>query len=104
MIKVRIVKNNNQIESIHMKGHALYDDYGKDIVCASFSTMVITTINAILEFDEKAISYTDSNNLDIINIKKDDITNKLLNNLVNMIYELRDNYDKNINIKEENHD
>ena len=104
MIKVRIVKNNNQIESIHMKGHAGYADAGKDIVCASFSTMVITTINAILEFDEKAISYTDSNNLDIINIKKDDITNKLLNNLVNMIYELRDNYDKNINIKEENHD
>ena len=104
MIKVRIVKNNNQIESIHMKGHALYDDYGKDIVCASFSTMVITTINAILEFDKDAISYTNTNNLDIINIKKDDITNKLLNNLVNMIYELRDNYDKNINIKEENHE
>jgi len=104
MIKVRIVKNNNQIESIHMKGHALYDDYGKDIVCASFSTMVITTINAILEFDKDAISYTNTNNLDIINIKKDNITNKLLNNLVNMIYELRDNYDKNINIKEENHD
>ena len=104
MIKVRIVKNNNIIESIHCNGHANYADYGKDIVCASFSTMIITTVNAILEFDKDAISYTDSNNLDIINIKKDDITNKLLNNLVNMIYELRDNYDKNINIKEEDHE
>ena len=104
MIKVRIVKNNDIIESIHCNGHAGYADYGKDIVCASFSTMVITTINAILEFDENAISYTDTNNLDIINIKKDNITNGLLNNLVNMIYELRDNYDKNINIKEEDHE
>ena len=104
MIKVNIKKNNDIIDSIHMKGHAMYDDYGKDIVCASFSTMVITTINAILSFDENAISYTDTNDLEIINIKKDDITNKLLNNLVNMIYELRDNYDKNINIKEENHE
>ena len=104
MIKVRIVKNNNQIESIHMKGHAGYADFGKDIVCASFSTMIITTINAILEIDKNAISYTDNNNLEIINIKKDNITNSLLNNLVNMIYELRDNYDKNINIKEENHE
>jgi uncharacterized protein YsxB (DUF464 family) len=104
MIKVRIVKNNNIIDSIHCSGHANYADYGKDIVCASFSTMVITTINAILEFDKDAISYTNTNNLDIINIKKDNITNGLLNNLVNMIYELKENYDKNINIKEEDHE
>lgn len=104
MIKVRISKNNNIIESIKCHGHAGYADYGKDIVCASFSTMIITTINAILEIDKNAISYTDNNDLEIINIKKDNITNSLLNNLVNMIYELKDNYDKNINIKEENHE
>ena len=104
MIKVRITKKNNVIESIHCNGHANYSRDGKDIVCASFSTMIITTINAILEFDKDAISYTDTNDLKIINIKKDNITNNLLNNLVNMIYELRDNYNKNINIKEEDHD
>ena len=104
MIKVRISKKDNVIQSIHCKGHAMYADYGKDIVCASFSTMIITTINAILTFDQDAISYTDNNDLKIINIKKDNITNNLLNNLVNMIYELRDNYNKNINIKEEDHD
>ena len=104
MIKVRIKKNNDIIESINAKGHAKYAEYGKDIVCASFSTMIITTINAILEIDQNAISYTDSNNLEIVNIKKDNITNKLLYNLVNMIYELKENYDKNIDIKEENHE
>ena len=66
--------------------------------------MIITTINGILEIDKDAISYTDTNNLEIINIKKDNITNKLLYNLVNMIYELKENFDKNINIKEENHE
>ena len=45
-----------------------------------------------------------TNNLDIINIKKYNITNGLLNNLVNIIYELKDNYDKNINIKEEDNE
>lgn len=104
MIKVRISKNNNIIESIKCSGHAGYADYGKDIVCASFSTMLIVTINGILEIDKDAISYTDTNDLEIVNIKKDNITNKLLNNLVNMIYELKENYDKNINIKEENHE
>ena len=104
MIKVIVSKKNNVIESIHCKGHAGYADYGKDIVCASFSTMIITTINAILEFDKNAISCTDSNNLEIVNIKKDNITNSLLKNLVDMIYELKNNYDKNINIKEEDHE
>ncbi len=104
MIKVVISKKNNIVESIKCHGHADYADYGKDIVCASFSTMVITTINGILEIDENAISYTDNNDLDIVNIKKDNITNSLLNNLVNLIYELKENYDKNIDIKEENHE
>lgn len=104
MIKVSVVKSKGVVESIHASGHAGYADYGKDIVCASFSTMIIVTINMILDIDSKAISYTDSNNLKIINIKKDNITNSLLNTLVNMIYELRDNYDKNIIIKEENHE
>ena len=44
MIKVEI--ENNKIE---IKGHANYDDYGKDIVCASVSSIVITTINAIID-------------------------------------------------------
>lgn len=104
MIKVKIKRSNDIITSIKCSGHANYDEYGKDIVCASFSTMIIVSINIILEFDKNAISYTDTNNLEIVNIKKDNITNTILNNLVNMIYELRDNYDKNIDIKEENHD
>ena len=104
MIKVRITKKDNIIEKIDCSGHAGYAKYGKDIVCASFSTMIITVINSIINIDDKAISYTESNNLNITNIKKDNITNSLLNTLVDLIYELRDSYDKNIDIKEESHD
>ena len=104
MIKVSIKKNNGVIEHIFCSGHANYDEFGKDIVCSSFSTMIITTVNAILKFDTNAISYTEGNKLEITNIKKDNTTNLLLNNLVDMIYELKNNYDKNINVKEEDHD
>ena len=104
MIKVRISKNNNIIDKIECIGHAGYAGYGKDIVCASFSTMIVTTINSIVNIDEDAISYTDTNDLKIVNIKKDNITNSLLNTLVDLMYELRDSYDKNIDIKEESHD
>lgn len=101
MITVSYKKNNDVIEKINIKGHAKYADYGKDIVCAAVSTMVITSINNILTFDEKAIEFNEENNLFINNIKKDEITNKILNNLLEELLELESKYKSNIKIKEE---
>ena len=56
MIKVNVTNNNGLVEKISIKGHAMYDDYGKDIVCASVSTMVITTVNAISRFEQNDIT------------------------------------------------
>lgn len=94
MIKVEI--ENNKIE---IKGHANYDDYGKDIVCASVSSVVITTINAIIEFDPESIYYEDLNNRILIEkLKDDDITNKLINNMIELLEELEKSYKDNIKI------
>jgi uncharacterized protein YsxB (DUF464 family) len=101
MVKVIVKKENDVITNINIKGHALYSDAGKDIVCASISSMLIITVNAIIEFDKDSISYTEENNFSLTNIKKDNITNKLLNNLVNHFKELELKYNKNINVKEE---
>ncbi len=94
MIKVEI--KNNKIE---IKGHANYDDYGKDIVCASVSSIVITTINAIIEFDPESIYYEDLNNRILIEkLKDDDITNKLISNMIELLEELEKSYKDNIKI------
>lgn len=94
MIKVEI--ENNKIE---IKEHANYDDYGKDIVCASVSSIVITTINAIIEFDPESIYYEDLNNRILIEkLKDDDITNKLINNMIELLEELEKSYKDNIKI------
>lgn len=98
MLNVKYNKINNVIESVSLKGHAQYDVIGKDIVCAAASSIYITTINAILSFDEDAIEYTD--NL-VKNIKKDNITNVLLENMISMLKELESQYNKNIKIVEE---
>ena len=55
MIKVSIKKENERIKEVVIKGHALYDTLGKDIVCAAVSSIVITTVNGILSFDKDAI-------------------------------------------------
>ena len=99
MLVINVKESNSIIEYVKFNGHALYDDYGKDIVCASVSSIYITTVNAILSFDKDAISYNNSN--EVVNLKKDDITNKLLTNMVNMLKELERDYKKNIKIVEE---
>lgn len=98
MLNIKYNKINNIIENISLKGHAQYDVIGKDIVCAAASSIYITTINAILSFDDAAIEYTDNS---IKNIKKDNITNILLENMISMFKELENQYNKNIKIVEE---
>lgn len=94
MIKVKI--DNNKIE---VSGHAYFDDIGKDIVCASVSSIVITTINAIIEIDEDAILYEDLDNKILIEIlKEDEIVMKLINNMIFMLEGLEKDYPKNIKI------
>ena len=94
MIKVNINKDN-----IVITGHAMYDQYGKDIVCASASSIVISTINAVLKFDKDAISYKEEKDKLVIYIlKKDEITKKLIGNMVDMLNELVSQYPKNIKV------
>ncbi len=94
MIKVSIKQ-----KQIIIKGHANYDKLGKDIVCASVSSMVITTVNAILRIDNDAIKYSDNNGVTIDIIKDDEITNKLINNLIDLLEELEKQYPKYIEIR-----
>ena len=87
-------------DSILITGHALFDDYGKDIVCSAVSSIVITTINGILSIDSKAIIYDENNGIKIQIVKTDNITLKLIDNMILLLKELSLKYPKNIKIKE----
>jgi len=97
MIKIFVVKENEIIQSYKITGHAEFDTLGKDIVCAAVSSITITTINGILTLDNTAIKYVqDEEGLLIENIKKDNSTNLLLNNMDNLLHELSEDYPKNV--------
>lgn len=104
MITVKLRKNNNIIKHIIIKGHALYDDFGKDIVCAAVSSTVITSINASLLIDENSLSYEEGNGLEINILKDDDVTTKIIYNMISNLKQLEVAYPKNIQIKEENNE
>ena len=98
MIKINIKKNEN-IDLIEVKGHANYDEYGKDIVCASVSSMVITTINAIVRIDSSSIDYNDNNGVVINVLKHTEVIDKLLVNLEELLMDLQKQYPKYIEIR-----
>ena len=99
MIKVRISKN---LDSITIKGHAGYAEAGKDIVCAAVSSIVTTSINACLILDDESIKYEEKEGLVIIDVlNHNETTIKLINNMINMLTELAENYKKNITIIKE---
>ena len=88
-------------KKILITGHSLYDDFGRDIVCSSVSSIVTTTINGILEFDENALNYRMlKNGLEIEILKNDEITLKLISNMFELLEKLSSKYPKNIRIKE----
>ena len=94
MIKIKFDK-----DKISIKGHSGYDVIGKDIVCASVSSIVITSINAIIRIDEKAISYKQDEGFIEINIlKQSEIVDLLILNMKELLKELQIQYDKYIKI------
>ena len=103
MVKVIITNKNNEIDKIEVQGHAMYDDYGKDIVCAGISSTVVTTVNAILTFNKDYISYESKENNFLIKVNYHiEIVNNLLNNMINMLHDIENDYPNNIKIRKEN--
>ena len=100
MITVTVTKENSKYKKITILGHALYDDYGKDIVCSACSSIVTTTVNGILAIKKGTLTYLVSKKGMSITIKSDDCTTQILiNNMVSLLKELEGNYPDNIEVK-----
>lgn len=100
MINVKVTKENSKYKKITILGHAMYDEYGKDIVCSACSSIVTTTVNGILALNKGSLSYLVSKKGMSIDIKSnDETTQTLINNMVSLLKELEGNYPENIEVK-----
>ena len=100
MINVKVEKENAKYKKITVLGHAMYDDYGKDIVCAAVSSITTTTVNGILALNKNSLSYMVSKKGLSIDIKNtDETTQILIGNMVSLLKELEVNYPENIEVK-----
>ena len=101
MIKVNIEsKDRKHIDLVKIHGHAMYDDFGKDIVCSSVSSIVTTTVNGIYEIDNSYLNVElMKDGMMITILKKDKICDKLIKNMLTLLSELEDSYPENIKVK-----
>ena len=100
MIRIKIKKDGAHYKTISILGHAMYDDFGKDIVCSAVSSIATTTINGILSIDKDSITYMISKKGMTIHINSNDrITQILIRNMVNLLKELQHSYQEYIEIK-----
>ena len=98
MIKVEVVKENDLYKKVSIIGHAMYADYGKDIVCSAVSSIVTTTINGCIALDKDSLSYEVNDKGVVISNINGDNTNKLINNMVSLLKELEEKYPTNIKV------
>ena len=101
MITIKIKKEKEKIKQICFSGHALYDDYGKDIVCAGASSILTTSVNAILKYDKDALKYTIKEDVLVEILKTDKVIDLLINNMIDLLKELSNDYPKNIIVRED---
>ena len=96
MIRIDVNK-----DLITVQGHAGAGLLGQDIVCASTSSIIYTTINGILNIDNKAIEYTDDNKLLKIKIidKKNKVVNILIDNMIMLLEDLESQYPENLKVR-----
>jgi len=100
MIKVKVLSMKNHIDRIDILGHADYEEYGKDIVCSSVSSIVTTTVNGIYEINKDYLNVKEEKDGMIITIlKNDDVCDKLIKNMLSLLQELEESYPENIKVK-----
>ncbi len=100
MIKVIIKKSNDIINSIVIDGHSGYSEAGSDIVCASVSSICITTVNALIRIDSGCINYEDKDgHLEVDIIKHSEVIDVIIDNMVDLLSELEKDYKKYIKIE-----
>lgn len=102
MIKVTVEKRNNRYHEITISGHSDYGIAGTDIVCAAVSSIVTTTINAIVRVDDKSIQYKEKEGfVSIVLENETDVVEILVENMLDLLQQLERQYKNDIKINKE---
>ena len=100
MISVKYGFNDGHYTYLSVKGHAMSDDYGKDLICAGVSSIMFGLMNAIDMVDKQVILNDLGNQLEIINNGTDEKVNNYLELAVLQLKTIEESYSQYIKIDE----
>lgn len=98
MIKATFYKNDGKYDGYSLSGHALFADFGKDIVCAAVSALYASTTNGLNNYtaltDVQSISRND------IRIQLySDVTEALIQSFYDALLDIEHQYPKNVSVE-----
>jgi uncharacterized protein YsxB (DUF464 family) len=99
MISVNVSFMGKDVKSLTVSGHANYDEYGKDIVCAGVSAIVTGGINALEPHIKNIEIINESNKLGVIVIESNEVIQVILNTMLIQLETIENSYKKYIKIK-----
>ena len=99
MISVNVTFIGSDIQTLIVSGHANYDKYGKDIVCAGVSAIVTGGINAIESEIKNVEIINEENKLGIKVINNNEKIQIILNTMLIQLETIENSYKKYIKIK-----
>ena len=94
---IKVVYNDNY-KNLKITGHAGYADQGKDIVCASASSIILSSVNLAIEFNKNVKFTDDLNKIEIENNTNDENVRKVFSNMITCLEDLEKQYPDNIKI------
>ena len=98
MIKVNVTYKDNLVSVISLDGHADYDTYGKDLVCAGVSTCFLGSLNAIKEKENIKYSYSEGKGYVEVIKKLSTYDNTVLEVLISQLKFIGKNYPNNVKV------
>ena len=98
MISVNVTFIGKDVKSLTVSGHANYDQYGKDIVCAGVSAVVTGGINALESEIESIKIINEDNKLVVEVINSNEKIQIILNTILIQLKTIEKSYKKYIKI------
>ncbi|MCI8445320.1 MAG: ribosomal-processing cysteine protease Prp [Bacilli bacterium] len=102
MIQVKTYEQNHRLKRITISGHAGYSTAGNDIVCAAVSSIVTTSVNAMVRMQPSCIQYKEKEGF--VSIELLDQTKEielLVDNMLDLLGQLEIQYNSYIKINKE---
>lgn len=98
MIKVQVYTKNGRYVSMNVSGHAEYNEFGKDLVCAGVSSIVIGLCNAFEYMHHDTAVVTD-NNINITVSNPDDTSQIIMQTGIYQLKTVEEMYRQFIKVK-----